>query len=514
MAFVWLLSFACFSCSFNDLGPPVQKTSSNDIEKDRYSRFENQIEELRVKLKIPGISAVIVKDQKPIWMKGFGSADLENKIPATPETNYRIASLTKTFASTLLMQLVEQGKLDLNDPMSKFSAEFQKRFNNDSITVRQVFTHTSHGNPGEAYSYNGNRFSYLSDVVEKASGVSFRELLVKNILDKIEMTGTVPGQNILDETANRPPWLDAGHVKRYENGLAKLAKPYRLYGTEIIQTVYPSRRISTSAGLISNVIDLAKYDAAVDRHNFIKTETQTLAWTPAGSTNGNKLPYGLGWFIQQAEALKLIWHYGYWPDSFSSLILKAPERNITFILLANSDGLSAPFPLGGGDVLRSPFAVNFLRIFVHEEMLGQKLPDPSWSPDAEQFSAEIEKLRKSSGKYRYEYEQAANALVNRWLKERREQLREEVKVDPKHYDNFVGEYELGPNELLTISREGDRLFFQSPGTPKAEAYPESETRFFLKVRDVRLNFMKGSSGKVSHLEATVWGQRLKARKVK
>src|SRR5690349_15118350 len=85
-------------------------TSSQD--QQPLSRFEKQTDELRTRLKIPGMSAVIVKDQKVLWAKGFGFADFENCVPATPDTLYSIASLTKTFAATLVMQLVEQGKLD------------------------------------------------------------------------------------------------------------------------------------------------------------------------------------------------------------------------------------------------------------------------------------------------------------------------------------------------------------------------------------------------------------------
>jgi CubicO group peptidase (beta-lactamase class C family) len=91
---------------------------------DRVNRLDGQLEDLRRTLKIPGISAAVVKDQKLLWVKGLGSADVENTTPATPETNYRIASLTKPFASMLLMQLVERGKLDLDEPMAKYSPEF------------------------------------------------------------------------------------------------------------------------------------------------------------------------------------------------------------------------------------------------------------------------------------------------------------------------------------------------------------------------------------------------------
>src|SRR5215213_5584111 len=114
-------------------------TSSRD--EQRLARFEKQGDELRTLLKIPGMSAVIVKDQKVLWAKGFGFADFESRIPATPDTLFSIASLTKTFAATLVMQLVEQGKLDLGEPMSHYSTDFK----NDSVKVKHLLSHTSDG---------------------------------------------------------------------------------------------------------------------------------------------------------------------------------------------------------------------------------------------------------------------------------------------------------------------------------------------------------------------------------
>jgi len=385
----------------------------------RIKRLEQELDDLRQALKIPGISAAIVKDQQLQWAKGIGFADVENKIPAVPETNYRIASLTKPLASTLLMQLVEQGKLDLDERMAKYSPEFQQRFGSQSITVRHVFTHTSHDPSGDTYSYDGYRFSYLADVVARASGKPFRELLTRNILDTIGMADSVPGQDVLDDRAKWSAFLDAEHARRYEAGLARLAKPYRLQGTETVRGLYPSRGISAAAGLVSNVLDLAKYDVAIDSHTLVRVEAQERAWTPASTPDGKKLPYGLGWFIQSHEGTRLVWHYGYWPESFSSLYLKLPERKTALILLANSDGLSAPFFLGAGDVIRSPVANSFLRIFVREASLGRTLPDPHWSQSSDRFNAEIEQLATQTGSYRYDAEKASHELLTRWLDERR-----------------------------------------------------------------------------------------------
>jgi CubicO group peptidase (beta-lactamase class C family) len=215
----------------------AQERGASSAIGDRVNRLERQLEDLRGTLKIPGISAAVVKDQKLLWVKGFGSADVENTTPSTPETNYRIASLTKPFASPLLMQLVERGKLDLDEAMAKYSPEFRQRFGRGPITVRHVLTHTSHDPSGDTYWYDGYRFSFLSDVVARASGHPFRELLVKNILDAIGMADSVPGQDVLDDRAKWSAFLDADHSRRYEAGLGKLAKPYRLDGAVTVRSL-------------------------------------------------------------------------------------------------------------------------------------------------------------------------------------------------------------------------------------------------------------------------------------
>ena len=159
------------------------------IDPERIARFETLLESLRQELKIPAYSAAIVKDQKVIWAKGFGYADIENKIPATEHTAYHLASLTKTFASTILMQLVQEGKIKLDDPVSKYGITLES---DGVIRVRHLLSHTSEGNPGEQYRYNGNRFAELDKVVERATGKSFAELLITNILDPLGMDETAP----------------------------------------------------------------------------------------------------------------------------------------------------------------------------------------------------------------------------------------------------------------------------------------------------------------------------------
>ncbi len=123
---------------------------------------------------------------------------------------------------------------------------------------------------------------------------------------------------------------------------------------------------------------MAKYDIAIDQNKFLTKETQQLAFTPTVSTKGEPLPYGLGWFTQNYKGTKLLWHYGYWTGN-SSFILKVPEQNITFIIMANSDNLSRPTDLGSGDALSSAVSMAFLKTFIFPEKFGESIPEISWS---------------------------------------------------------------------------------------------------------------------------------------
>lgn len=200
-------------------------------------------------------------------------------------------------------------------------------------------------------------------MIDSCEGKPFRQTLAQTILDPLEMRDSVPGHDLEFPTPALASLFTTETLERYSRVIARLAKPYALDGSGgTFLSAYPNRGISSSAGLISTVRDLARYDAAIDRHLLLKAETQELAWRNAVNSRGQLLPHGNGWFVQNYFGTRLLWHYGYWP-TFSALLLKVPARNITLILLANSDGLSAPFSqaLGGaGDVTGSPFARLFL----------------------------------------------------------------------------------------------------------------------------------------------------------
>jgi CubicO group peptidase (beta-lactamase class C family) len=456
------------------------KTPSRD--KPRLARFEKQVDELRTLLKIPGMSAVIVKHQEVLWAKGFGYADLENRIPATPDTVYHIASLTKTFAATLLMQLAEQGRLDLDEPVSYYSSDFK----DDGVKIKHLLSHTSDGTPGARYQYSGNRYDYLTAVIEKKTGKPFRQVMVEAFLDPLAMSSSVPGHDVVDEADKWATSLGKENLTRYGKSLSRLAQPYTLYGdSEVIHVPYPPKDIGAAAGLLSTVLDMAKYDAAIDRHLFLKKDTQEKAWTAFVSNSGQPLRHGLGWFVNDYHGVKLIWHYGHWGTGFSSIYLKVPEKNISLVMLANSEALSDHQFQVDEDITNNVFACAFLRLFVLE--------------DAQP----------------YDCERNSQTALTKWLERRRTNARVPIQGDPHILEAYVGQYqaEWSPNWILTVSREGDRLFINIPENYTSELFAESESKFFMKIRPYQMIFVQDGS-QVTHIEIVDDGETVRANKIK
>jgi CubicO group peptidase (beta-lactamase class C family) len=176
------------------------------------------------------------------------------------------------------------------------------------------------------------------------------------ILERIGMADSVPGHDL--EALNDPAF-DVATLTRYRGVLARIAEPYVFRDGHPTLGEYPPKGINAAAGIVSTVRDLARYDAAIDASVLMSSSTQMMAWTPFRLASGRDAPYALGWFVQSTVAGRAVWHYGQWP-TFSSLILKLPERGVTLILLANSDGLSSRFPLAAGDIAVSPFARAFI----------------------------------------------------------------------------------------------------------------------------------------------------------
>jgi len=352
------ISILAIALSLSVVAAGGGNAQSRDLDAD-LALFGRYVDALARQARIPGLSSTIIRGGQVVSLHGYGFQDIDARLAATPDTLYDIASLTKTFTSTLLMQCVERGTLILDDPIRRYTSTIPE----PNATVRHVLSHTSQGTPGAEYRYDGNRYAALTDVVAACQGRPFR-LALAGILDRVAMTGSVPGHDLERPSTALAALFDAPALARYASAVGRLATPYTTTGSGVARADFPPRDISASAGLLSSVVDLAKYDAAIDAHVLIAAATQQLAWTNAVSTTtGQRLPYGLGWFVQQYNGTRVIWHYGLWPQ-YSALYLKVPDRQLTLILLGNSGGVSELFNLDAGDVTASPFARAFLRMFV------------------------------------------------------------------------------------------------------------------------------------------------------
>ena len=326
---------------------------------------------------IPSLAIGIVNEKKLVIRGALGYADIEKQVRPDENTVYQLASITKTFGSIILMQLVEQGKVSLDDPISKYGIDLGARWGSDSrIKVKHLLTHTASGNslngfkPGYSFRYNGDWYNQLGKVIEKASGKTFGELLMTNIVTPLGLKHTVPST---DDSIN---FKLTGYDK--DSFLTRVAKPYNWQGKQIAPINF-TYGFGPAAGIMSSVSDLANYSIAIDEKRFLQPATWDKVFTPFTTPKGKTLQYGLGWFVKSYNGLKIVWHTGWW-YGYSTLLIKIPEKDLTFIILANSQDLSRPFYLTlyppvpapdpfsrslNSDLLKSEFASLFFQYFMN-----------------------------------------------------------------------------------------------------------------------------------------------------
>jgi CubicO group peptidase (beta-lactamase class C family) len=320
-----------------------------------FSLFERYLEALRVQAGIPGMSALILRDGVIVWERGFGRAEIERAIDATPSTPYPIGGLSQAIGATLLLKLcVEEGFDAVNDQIgiwSPFAVEADS-------TVTQLLGHIS---PAGAYKYDLDRVAAVTPAVEACSGLPYQQAVAEHVFSRLGMAHSVPGTALDAPTAADLQQFGATNLNRYAATLERTARAYRVdnRGRATRSDPAPSRA-NAATGLVSTVHDLARFDMGLRFNVLLRPETQLRAWTPVSFG----FPTGLGWFVQTYKGTPVVWQFGVIPDAYSSLLLKLPARGLTLILLANSDGLSPTPALERGDVTASIFARAFLRVYV------------------------------------------------------------------------------------------------------------------------------------------------------
>jgi CubicO group peptidase (beta-lactamase class C family) len=348
--------------------------------------LERELDALRYRLRIPGMSAAIATRDMIVWTRGFGMADVERARPATPDSIYHLASLTKPYAATVLLQLVESGRLDLEAPVSQFGITMERR---TPVRIWHLLSHTSDERPGTPYRYDGNAFGLLTEVIEQAAGQPFPKVLTDRIIRPLGLTHTAPnpgdahgfwslvasmtvtaedvvgGQATFTASGLDRASIEPGLIQGYARAWGRSIWPSGVFGP--MRPMPHGFSLSAAAGLVASAPDVARVSMALDDGRLLTERSKQRAWTALSGVNGAPLPYAFGWFVQQYQSRRLVWHYGHALES-SSLIVKVPEERVTFVVLANSDGLSRWRSLGDdAEVTASPAAMLFLNWHVAQQ---------------------------------------------------------------------------------------------------------------------------------------------------
>ncbi|MEM9533116.1 MAG: serine hydrolase domain-containing protein [Pseudomonadota bacterium] len=328
--------------------------------------FVTTLETLRLEASIPGLSVAVVEQQRVRLAAGLGFADLKGAVAAAADTPYNIASVTKPISAVLALKLVEQGRVDLDRPMADYSRwiKFCEAFSQQpsifarelrcepaTHTLRHLLSHIATGSAGSAYSYNPILFSWASRPLMAVTDASFSESVAQLIFAPADMQDSARQHRALPLRADLAERLAPPHQVTSDGVLAQSEPP-------------PPQGDGAAGGVISTVLDLAKFDIALDRGELISLKSRAEMLAPTRLRSGETAPYGLGWYVQEWRGMTLVWHAGWWEKAYSALYLKVPSQDVTLILLANSEGLWWGNPLDGAEVQRSPFAQAFLAAFV------------------------------------------------------------------------------------------------------------------------------------------------------
>ena len=322
-----------------------------------YEIFARTLESLRAEAGIPAISAVILQDGRIAWSSGLGKQDVEGNIAARTDTPYAIGALAQTLGSTLLLRkCVDQSYLETTDLMVRWTPAYPET----ETTVGELLSHTA---PDKTFRYAPSRLSALTGVIQECASGKYPQLLGQELFDLLAMINSVPGETLTAPTADDVAMFEPGRLVRYGDTLRRLAIPYRVINRRPVRnTDVAPTQIDFAQGVVSSALDLAQFDMAYD-NGFLAPATRVNALSQAFA-NGKPLPTGLGWFVQAYNSEPIAWQFGVVENAYSSLIVKVPNRRLTLILLANSDGLTAPFALEAGDVTTSIFARTFLQAFL------------------------------------------------------------------------------------------------------------------------------------------------------
>jgi CubicO group peptidase (beta-lactamase class C family) len=510
---------------------------------------------------MPGVSVLIARDGKILYQKGFGYADVGNRVQVTPETKFRIGSITKQFIASCILKMQEEGKISVDDKLSKYIPGFPR---GDEVTIRHLLTHTSgiHSytdrpgflkyvtlsitpaalvdtikaypydfNPGDRYHYNNSGFFLLGYIIEKISGMSLADYLKENLFKPLGMnnTGVYTTTRLLDHEA---------YGYDMENG-------------NIVKALNWDMTWAGGAGsLYSTAQDLYTWNEAVFNGKVLSAESMKAAFTPAVLNNGEKTDYGFGWSMSDYRGYHFISHGG-GLHGFLSFIARQPDEKTTVVVLCNStnppsginpssnaftlaeyvlwkdmakqstltseiqvdekilESYTGRYDYGQGQVLKVTLDGKQL----YAQMTGQ--PNfPIYPASDSEFNwkvveASIKFVKDENGKVTY----AIHHQNGQELKVAKLPEEKEVSVDPALFDGYAGKFDGGNGLMIVITKEGDKLFMQAATLPKYQLHAASATEYFTEEVKARFTFKPDESGKTNELSVNFEGQIIPAKRV-
>ena len=289
---------------------------------------------------MPGAVVHVIRDGKPVLTRSYGMANIEERIAVGPETNFRLASLSKQFTAMSILMLVDRGMLRLDDSLTDVFPDFPQY--GSGITITHLLQHTSglvdyepfvpedtpvqvvdagvldlmkqqdrtDFEPGSEHRYSNSGYAVLATIVEHLSGKTYAAFLEENIFDPLGMINTVAFQDGVSTVANRAYGY---HVS--DNGV-ELSD----------QSAWSA--VLGDGGIYTSVVDLALWDAALYRDDLISGEIKRLAFTPYLEN------YGFGWRIDEYAGRSRMHHSGS-TIGFRNFIQRFPEERLTIIVLSN-----------------------------------------------------------------------------------------------------------------------------------------------------------------------------------
>ena len=330
--------------------------------------MKTRLDKVAADLNLPGYSMYLGQKGNFSWTAAFGYADLMEGKKADEKTCYQCASLTKPLAASLILKMVHEGKLSLDEPVLPYVRPVLEQYgiavdeSVGEIKVKHLLSHTSDAPPGTYFRYDGDRYALLSIVLAEVSGKSPEDCFMSELCIPYGMNHTAPC-TMLDTF----PYIQE-----------HLAKPYTLSDSNELQKGAYTKSFSTSAGLISNVNDMAAFMSAYFHYMIIPQNLVETSTKPFILKRGLHASYGLGWYVEEVFGMKTIWHAGY-GYSTSGLIMYIPAYDLSFVILSNSNMLSKPFPIGLPQltILESPVALEVFRMLL-KTMDGIDIPNIDW----------------------------------------------------------------------------------------------------------------------------------------